>query len=205
MSIIRQERGDVHPKTKYTGNFSPGGTESRDDLAVLKAIGSSNQQRSAVAHGYPLAIAKQLGKGGVTAAVVLNTIYLWAKSAKQPRYWSAAGRLCNRSIRQLANQLPYLTPTAIYKAVLRLEKAHLLEVDRSGDRNKSKYDRSLWFTLTKTALAQMEKKDITFEIEVAVRHGISEAALIANICYQRDKFKNPITDDGGISASARRI
>lgn len=105
-------------------------------------------------HSFNIDIAKKVGIAG---AVLLNNIYWWVdKNAKnqinfyEDKYWTY-----NKKSAYL-EQFPYLTENQLEYALTKLRDAGYIEV---GNFNKSKYDRTLWYTLTEKAYDELQNSN----------------------------------------------
>lgn len=106
-------------------------------------------------HSFNIEIAKSVGVAG---AVLLNNIYWWVdKNAKnqknffEGKYWTY-----NKKSAYL-EQFPYLTENQLEYALTKLRDAGYIEV---GNFNASKYDRTLWYTLTEKAYKELQNYSI---------------------------------------------
>lgn len=106
-------------------------------------------------HSFNIEIAKKVGIAG---AVLLNNIYWWVdKNAKNQRnYFEGKYWTFNKKSAYL-EQFPYLTENQLEYALTKLRDSGYIEV---GNFNASKYDRTLWYTLTEKAYNELQNYTI---------------------------------------------
>ena len=97
-------------------------------------------------HSFNIEVAKDTGIAG---AVILNNLYWWVdKNAKNGRNFNDGKYWTYNKKSAFLEQFPYLTERQIEYALTKLRDSGYIEV---GNYNKSKYDRTLWYTLTEKA------------------------------------------------------
>ena len=106
-------------------------------------------------HSFNIDIAKKVGIAG---AVILNNIYWWVdkNSKNQINFYEGKYWTYNKKSAYL-QQFPYLTENQLEYALTKLRDADYIEV---GNFNKSKYDRTLWYTLTEKAYSELQNSAI---------------------------------------------
>lgn len=106
-------------------------------------------------HSFDIEIAKEYG---VNCAILLKNIYFWGKKSEangkhfhDGLYWSY------NSIEALAKLFPYLSTNKIRTALSKLEDKGLIKV---GNYNKSAYDRTNWYAVTKKGESILQKSQM---------------------------------------------
>jgi len=143
-------------------------------------------------HLYSLELAKALNPGqpDVASALLHFTIYTWQASNRLKQRSEAF-----RSIRQLEQEMPYLSKTAVQEAIGRLERAMVLVVDRSKDR--------LHFSIPEPVIkkykyaVQARSGRHWLNIRLAKSHGILEALILGNMDWMMKHFTRPHATDAG--------
>ena len=94
-------------------------------------------------HHFKIEVAKECG---ILEAIILENIYFWVEHNKtnekafyDGEYWTF------NSVKAFEEQFPYSTKKKIYNALQNLKEAGLI---KTGNYNKSTYDRTMWYTLT---------------------------------------------------------
>lgn len=106
-------------------------------------------------HHFNIEIAKEYGMLG---AVLLNNILFWVEHNRANNtnfhdgcYWTY------NSTAALAELFPYATSRQISYALKKLKEAGLI---KTGNYNKSAYDRTLWYTLTEKGKSILQQRTI---------------------------------------------
>lgn len=94
-------------------------------------------------HHFIVEVAKEYG---VNAAIILNHLYFWVKQsqANNKNYYEGAYWTYN-SVRAFEELFPYMSSRQISTTLKKLETEGLI---KSGNFNKSAYDRTLWYSIT---------------------------------------------------------
>lgn len=105
-----------------------------------------------VEHNFNVDVATQYG---LVEAILLNNIYFWVEHNKancthfyDGEYWTY------NSIKAFLTLFPYLTNKKIRNALDHLEEENII---KSGNYNKSTYDRTKWYTITKKGYSILPK------------------------------------------------
>ena len=103
-------------------------------------------------HNFNVDVATQYG---LVEAILLNNIYFWVEHNKancthfyDGEYWTY------NSIKAFLTLFPYLTNKKIRNALDHLEEENII---KSGNYNKSPYDRTKWYTITKKGYSILPK------------------------------------------------
>lgn len=95
-------------------------------------------------HSFNVEIAKRYG---IHAAVILKSIYFWiTKNIANEKNYFDGNYWTYNSKKALSNLFPYMTARQIDYAMQKLINDGLII---TGNYNKSKYDRTLWYAITK--------------------------------------------------------
>ena len=142
-------------------------------------------------HFYCRELAKELNpkQHDITAAVVLYNISLWQNNNFRQTIIDGK-RHSFRSLSDLQNDHPYLTESAIHKALIRLETKLPGEFLIRRDKNK------LWFHVGDKTREQQKKSTLnSFYSKDAIDAGsVRSAVLLANLKYSLGQFTDPKTD-----------
>lgn len=94
-------------------------------------------------HHFDIDIAE---KYGVNAAIILNNMYFWIKKneANNVNFYDGCYWTYN-SVKAFCDLFPYLSKSQITTALKRLEAAGVI---KTGNYNKSAYDRTTWYAFT---------------------------------------------------------
>lgn len=155
-------------------------------------------------HFYSRKIAEELNpkQHDVAGAALIQNLSLWqGNNYKQTRI--DGKRYCFRSLTELEKDCPYLTKSAIHKALKRLEK-------KLGNKFVIKRDKDkLWFSIAEETMSKLKVKGLygmsagvntmnSFYSEDAIKTGsIRSAVLLQNLKYQLKHFARPNTDAKG--------
>lgn len=103
-------------------------------------------------HNFDTEIAEQLG---LLEAILLNHIYYWVEKnrANETNYYDGAYWTYN-STRAFNELFPYVSERQIKNALKHLREEGIL---LTGNYNKSTYDRTLWYALSKKGLSIVQK------------------------------------------------
>lgn len=106
-------------------------------------------------HHFDIEIAE---KYGMLEAVLLNNFYFWIKKNEANKqgfhdgyYWTY------NSAKALVELFPYASEYQIRRALKHLQEENLII---TGNYNKSAYDRTTWYALTKTAISILQKQQM---------------------------------------------
>jgi DNA-binding PadR family transcriptional regulator len=92
-------------------------------------------------------------KYGIEAAILLHDLTFWVRhNAKNGKNFHDGKYWTYNSIKAFRELYPYMTESAIRRALKMLEEEGLIEV---GNYNKSAYDRTKWYAVTEKAFAEM--------------------------------------------------
>lgn len=97
-------------------------------------------------------------KYGLTEAILLNNIYFWLQhnQANEKNFYDGYYWTYN-SIKTFTMLFPYLTEKKIRNALSNLENSGLI---KTGNYNRSSYDRTKWYTLTELGTSILTKRQI---------------------------------------------
>lgn len=148
-------------------------------------------------HYYSPKIAKQINpkQPDVVAAAILYNLSLWQKNSYSQTFIDDR-RYSFRSLSELNGDMPYLSESAIHKALQRLEKAlgsnFLIRRDRS----------KLWFSIGSSVIKIMRGKRgekallHSFLVDDALKAGcIKSAVILSNLKYALSHFRKPLLDE----------
>lgn len=95
-------------------------------------------------HNFNIAVAKELG---IAPAVILNNLYWWIeKNRANEKHFHDGAYWTYNSRKAFCMQFPYLTERQIEYALRKLvDEGYVI----TGNYNKSTYDRTLWYSITK--------------------------------------------------------
>ncbi|MGV3664234.1 MAG: helix-turn-helix domain-containing protein [Prosthecobacter sp.] len=157
-------------------------------------------------HYYSPAIARQLNpkQPDVAAAVVLTNLSFWQQNV-YPSTLIEGRRHSFRSLKQLHEDCPYLTESAIHKAIQRLERELGAEFVIRRDK------KVLYFSIGGATMERLKiekrtrkkkeddsTKHLSFLPDDAKKTGsIRSAVLINNLRYQLTQFREPKQDAAG--------
>ena len=92
---------------------------------------------------------------GVTAAIIIQYIWFWTvQNIKNRKNYYDGSYWTYDSIRVMTEHFPYLTEKMIRGAIERLVTQGIL---KTGNYNKTKYDRTLWYALTEKGISIAQK------------------------------------------------
>jgi|GEM_PF-6085688 len=94
---------------------------------------------------------------------------------------------CFDAMRALAKQHRYASEPGIRAALIALERAGIVFIDKSGKYNEKKYDRKWWYHVPAGSLAKARARLIRFHPEVATSLDVPKAVLLENFRHQRHK------------------
>ncbi len=155
-------------------------------------------------HFYSRQIAEELNpkQHDVAAATVIQNLSFWQKNNYRQTLINGK-RYCFRSLTELEKDCPYLTKSAIHKALKRLEK-------KLGNKFLIKRDKDkLWFSIAEELISKLKirsRQGMSCNVNVmnsfftddAVKTGnIRSAVLLQNLKYQLKNFQKPKTDAEG--------
>lgn len=102
-------------------------------------------------HSFNVEIAKEYG---ITQAIILNHLYFWIeKNRANKKHYYDGDYWTYNSKKAFAELFPYLTERQIDYSLTKLVDAGLII---KGNYNKSPYDRTLWYSITKQGYAILQ-------------------------------------------------
>lgn len=102
-------------------------------------------------HSFDINVAKKIG---IVEAILLKHIYFWVAKNKANGTEQVEGHWWTYNTRKAFQELfPYLTARQIQYALSKLEKLGYI---LTANHNESKYDRTLWYTITEQGFAILQ-------------------------------------------------
>ena len=136
---------------------------------------SITEAQLAEVHSFSRKLAKEYG---ATAAIILGYLGNRIQAVEEKR---KDGLGYFTSIRQLGERYPYLSTSTIADTLAMLREEAVLKAE---NHNKYKYDRKLWYTFANPKAQKDAAWDsIRFQVGDAVKYGVVEAVILANLRY----------------------
>ena len=143
-------------------------------------------------HSFDIEIAKEYG---ITEAILLNNIYFWIEKNKannqnfyDEHYWTY------NSKKAFTELFPYLTERQIEYALKKLVNEGLII---TGNYNKSAYDRTLWYAITKKGYSILQNCGMETTKLLNRTHEIVEPIPDINTDINTDNINTSKSDDVG--------
>lgn len=141
-------------------------------------------------HYFSLGFAKEHGVPEAIVAKFLGRKVRKSKNRRDGKTWFYD------TVRNLAENYPYIRPTTMMDILKRLKRKKLIEVGRY---NKLSFDRTCWYTVPQEIMDAVEKNPlIRVDLDVAGTHSICAGVLIAHMRHELiekpAKTKKPLTD-----------
>lgn len=124
-------------------------------MTIYNKTNKPLEKGASVEHHFNIYIAKEVG---ILEAVLLQHIYFWVEhnKANEKAYFDGDYWTFN-SIKAFEELFPYATGNQIRRALEKLKDCGLI---KTGNYNKSAYDRTLWYALTEKAFSIFKNEKI---------------------------------------------